>query len=152
MANFVTAHGNTSLGFPKINLDQVVVLEPIKEGGKVESYRALDSHGEDVGTIDRGSVYSSNPVVPNTTSARILACYFDENGDVTEVYYPIIGWEYSNGSFDPLTFELFNHSIWCITYENQYIIPEVESFETKNEFITYAVIENKQNQALKKKA
>jgi hypothetical protein len=116
MAHLVEAYGNSARGFPRINLDHVASLEPVKDGnGKVEAYDAVDANGDRIGKISRHEIHDPPATIPDHTGSMLLVAEYNEETDSPEFRrYPIVAWHVCAGEpIEPVICESLP-DVWSI--------------------------------------
>ncbi len=100
MSHFIQGHGNRhSGGFPWINVDRAVRLEPIQnaDGTSALGYRCLDANGHEFGRIT--SVPPMGPGVVADTTGTILVAFHADNLTVRQ---RVIAWTVAFGVAEPV--------------------------------------------------
>lgn len=148
MAYFVDAYGNSTFGFPLINLDLVHELQPVKgSDGKVESYRCIGAGGEVIGQVARYRIPGHTQLIPNTQPIRFLGVWAQtDDGTIGRTEMPVVAWVAEEDSIiEPAIPDVSvnDYPCWCLTDGRLWWIPGDRQFASEQEFVDFAVAKAK---------
>lgn len=105
MATFVDAHGSRDFRYPRINLDLVAKLCPVKGAtGDLVAYRCETTTGETLGTIDPAVVPDAGGIVPETRGTILIAFHrwVDGAAPVAVFRHPVVAWRVEGDTAVPI--------------------------------------------------
>lgn len=141
MTHFVSAYGNSTLGFPMINLDLVQLLKPGQKDGKLQTFECYGADQEFIGIISSYDVPRTKcHFIPNTTQVRFLGMWLKEDGSVGMEEMPIVGWKILDDISEPILPGASHegYKLWALTDGSACWIPEEYSCDTQAELLGYA--------------
>lgn len=132
--NFRDAHGSEALGYPKINMDLVAVLRPVRSGGKYSEveFDCYDINDEKLGRISAANIDDDQGVVvPDHTGTFVLS-FYEDTDDIGFIKHPVIAWRIVGKSAEPIICESMpSYGHWCLWNEGsgEYVFPEDSSYK-----------------------
>ena len=118
MAMFIDAYGSKSGGYPRVNLDLIAKLRPVRAAdGRLDGYLCENTEGETIATIDPHDLPLPGAVVPDTRGTVLIGFHRWTDGDAP-VYvsrYPVVAWRVTGDTAHPvITAEL--PDLYCLEH------------------------------------
>lgn len=138
----VDGRGRPKEGYPKINLDHVAKLIPVRgDHGGLFAFDCHDIHGEDMGRISDIHVPDMpSTIIPDHTGTILIAGWQDKDGSVSLTRYPVLAWRVDPTGFsgEPVICESLPEH-WCLQLSTGvFVFPEdgiVENLDDVKAFI-----------------
>lgn len=145
MSRFVTAFGSKADGFPRINLDLVAKMEPVRRDGATAGYRCISPDGEVLGTISALDAEDLQlPVTADTTGSFVVTFALEDDGaTISTSRYPVVAWRHELGVAEPVCavrYDDCSNVRWCIELTTGiWVYPEDREFDSLAGAAEYAI-------------